>query len=190
MKQGESDRSNTDEPQDRVVVERVLAGDQECYRLLVRRYQDMLFRHALRMTGEADVAADLVQASLVKAYTNIGHCRDRDRFGAWLFRILANACKDHLKSRRRRDVRLDDATIHPEAHSNPQADLERVEARARLGTALARIPESLREAFVLKHVEGLAYEEIAVIMKTSVPALKMRVHRARELLKELLAERE
>ena len=113
---------------------------------------------------------------------------DRDRFGAWLFRILTNSCKDHLKSRRRRDVRLDDATVHPAAASNPQKDVELAETRAQLEAALARLPDSLREAFVLKHVEGMSYEEIAAVMETSVPALKMRVHRARELLKELLTE--
>ena len=176
------------EPTDREVVEKVLAGDKESYRLLVRRYQDMLFRHALRMTGESDVASDLVQASLVKAYSSIAFCRDRDRFGAWLYRILANACKDYLKSRRRRDVSLDDESVQPIAASNPQADVERSETRGQLQKALAQLPDSMREAFVLKHVEGMAYEEIAVIMNTSVPALKMRVHRAREMLKQLLTD--
>ena len=84
------------EPTDGNVVARVRAGDRDAYRILVRRYQDVLYRHALRMTGAADVAADLVQSALVKAYTHIDRCRDPERFGAWLFRILANRCKDHL----------------------------------------------------------------------------------------------
>src|SRR6266540_2167578 len=138
---------DTPDPSDRAIVERVLAGDREAYRQVVRRYQDVLFRHALRMTGENDVASDLVQSSLVKAYTNVSHCRDRDRFGAWLFRILSNACKDHLKSRRRKDVSLDDETVHPVAASNPLADLERSEVRSQLQRALNKLPESLREAF-------------------------------------------
>jgi RNA polymerase sigma-70 factor (ECF subfamily) len=188
MRKADAERTGGSEPDDRAVVERVLSGDRDSYRLLVQRHQDVLFRHALRMTGEADVAADLVQTSLIKAYTSIHHCRDQDRFGAWLFRILANACKDHLKSRRRKDISLEDAVVSPESSANPQADVERSETRVRLEAALAKLPVSLREAFVLKHVEGMSYEEIAAIMQTSVPALKMRVHRARELLKELLAE--
>ena len=188
MRRSEEAVRDEQEPSDRDVVERVLAGDRDAYRTLVRRYQDMLYRHALHMSGESDVAADLVQASFVKAYTSLGFCRDRDRFGAWLFRILVNACKDHLKSRRRRDVSLDDDTVHPAAASDPLSDLERTEARAQMRTALAKLPDSLRAAFVLKHVEGMSYEEIAAIMKTSVPALKMRVHRAREMLKQLLTE--
>ncbi|HEX6558675.1 MAG TPA: sigma-70 family RNA polymerase sigma factor [Longimicrobiales bacterium] len=188
MRQSERRPLESQEPTDREVVERVLAGDREIFRVLVRRYQDMLYRHALRMTRESDVATDLVQASMVKAYASIAFCRDRDRFGAWLYRILANACKDHLKSRRRRDVSLDDETVHPIAASNPQADVERSESRAQLESALARLPDSMREAFVLKHVEGMPYEEIAEMMNTSVSALKMRVHRARELLKQYLME--
>jgi RNA polymerase sigma-70 factor (ECF subfamily) len=173
---------------DRDVVARVRGGDREAFRLLVRRYQDMLFRHALRMTSEHDVATDLVQASFVKAYTNIAHCRDPDRFGAWLYRILANACKDHLKSKRRRDVSLEDQTNLADASVTPATALERSELRAVLNGAIAKLPESLREAFVLKHVEGRSYEEIAELLDTSVPALKMRVHRAREALKDALEQ--
>jgi RNA polymerase sigma-70 factor (ECF subfamily) len=174
--------------EDREIVARVRAGDQEAYRLLVRRYQDMLFRHALRMTSEHDVAADLVQASFVKAYTNLANCRDPERFGAWLYRILANACKDHLKSKRRRDVSLEDQTNLADAAVSPASALERSELRAVLNSAIGKLPESLREAFVLKHVEGRSYEEIAELLDTSVPALKMRVHRAREALKDALEQ--
>lgn len=171
---------------DREVVARVAAGDRDAFRLLVHRYQDMLFRHALRMTGEHDVAADLVQASFVKAYTNLARCRDPERFGAWLYRILANACKDHLKSKRRKDVSIEDHTHITDLGVSPAADLERAQLRAQLNRAVAALPSSLREAFVLKHVEGRSYEEMAELLETSVPALKMRVHRAREALKECL----
>ena len=174
--------------EDREIVARVRAGDREAYRALVRRYQDMLFRHALRMTNEHDVAADLVQASFVKAYTNLANCRDPERFGAWLYRILANACKDHLKSKRRRDVSLEDQTNLADATVSPAAALERSEIRTVLNNAIAKLPDSLREAFILKHVEGRSYEEIAELLDTSVPALKMRVHRAREALKDALEQ--
>jgi RNA polymerase sigma-70 factor, ECF subfamily len=173
---------------DREVVVRVMAGDRDVFRLLVRRYQDMLFRHAVRMTSDRDVASDLVQASLVKAYANIARCRDPDRFGAWLYRILANACKDHLKSKRRKDVSIEDHTELTDTTVNPAADLERTQLRKVLNKAITKLPDSLREAFILKHVEGRSYEEMADMLGTSVPALKMRVHRARETLKEHLEQ--
>ncbi len=168
------------------VVARVRNGDRDAYRLLVRRYQDLLFRHALRMTSDHDVAVDLVQASFVKAYSNLARCRDPQRFGAWVYRILANACKDHLKSKRRRDVSIEDQTHIADLNVNPAADLERTQLRQLLNQAVAELPDSLREAFILKHVEGRSYEEMAAMLETSVPALKMRVHRAREALKEQL----
>lgn len=175
---------------DEVLVERVLGGDREAFGVLVARHQDMLHRHALRMTRQADAAADLVQAAFVKAYTQLERCREPARFGAWAFRILANQSKDWLKNRRRRDVSLDamPVTQQTESGDDPAHDLETSELRTLLDGALDELPPGLREAFVLKHVEGLAYEEMAELMKISVPALKMRVHRARHLLQVALQE--
>lgn len=182
----EADPSARDEG-DAEVVARVLRGDREAFRILVRRHQDMLYAHALRMTGHGDVAADLVQASLVKAYTSLRRCRNPDKFGAWAFRIVSNRCKDYLKNVRRKDVGLEDAA--PVAGSrDPEEDLERAELRLRLGRALAQLPAEQREAFVLKHEEGRSYQEMAELVGMSVGALKMRVHRARETLREVLEE--
>ena len=178
------------EPDDAALVGRVLAGERRAYGQLVARHEDQLYRHALRMTGDADAATDLVQGAFVRAYTQLNRCREPARFGAWVFRIAANQTKDWLKSRRRRDVPLD---VTPERalladEPGPDDDLERDELRRILSRALAELPATLREAFVLKHVEGLEYEEMSKLMDVSVPALKMRVHRARQLLQAALQE--
>lgn len=175
---------------DAALVAAVLAGEQQAYGELVARHEDQLYRHALRMTGDADAAADLVQAAFVRGYTQLGSCRDPARFGAWVFRIAANQSKDWLKSRRRRDVPLD---VTPEGalateEAGPGDDLERGELRRILARALEELPATLREAFVLKHVEGLEYEEMSALMEVSVSALKMRVHRARQMLQAALQE--
>jgi RNA polymerase sigma-70 factor (ECF subfamily) len=175
------------QPGDEEVVARVLDGDREAFRILVRRHEDMLFAHAVRMTGRGDVAADLVQAALIKAYTSLDRCRDPAKFGAWAFRIVANQCKDYLKNVRRRNVDLD--AVEPVAGSwDPDRDLERSELRDRLDGALAQLPPDQREAFIMKHEEGRSYEEMAELLDASVGALKMRVHRARDTLIELLDE--
>ena len=182
----ESSRGATG-PSDGEVVARVLEGDRDAFRILVRRHQDMLFGHAMRMTGRSDVATDLVQESLVKAYTSLDRCRNPEKFGAWAFRIVANRCKDYHKNVRRKNVALDDAA--PMAgDQDPGEDLERGELRRRLDRALARLPEEQREAFIMKHEEGRSYNEMAELLDQSVGALKMRVHRARETLQELLRE--
>ena len=182
-------RTDTSPDTDAEVVRRVRNGDRESFRILVVRYQDLLYRTAVRHVQHSDVAADLVQNAYVKAYSNIWRCRDPERFGAWLYRILVNGCKDYLKSRRRSDVSLDDPDtprMQIPAPSNPEREYERLDTRARIERALYGLPETMREAFLLKHVEGRAYEDIAELLGVSVPALKMRVHRARTILKELM----
>jgi RNA polymerase sigma-70 factor (ECF subfamily) len=173
---------------DAQVVHDVLHGDRDAYRLLVRRYGDVLHAHALHMAGNGDTAADLVQRALVKGYQKLDTCRDPDRVGAWLFRILANQCRDYVRSPRRHDVPLQALPDVPSSRADPVDDVARAEFRQRMRDALEHLTPEQREAFVLKYVQGLSYEEIAAVMSTSVAALKMRVHRAREALRGLLEE--
>jgi RNA polymerase sigma-70 factor, ECF subfamily len=171
-------------PSDAELIRRVLAGERERFAELVARYQGGLFRHALGMVGDPDAAADLAQDSLVKAYTRLDSCNDPDRFAAWLFRILRNRCRDWLKNRRQHTVELrDDAHT---AADDPAGQLEQAELGRVMKQALAQLPEAQREAFLLKHVEELSYEEMAERLDTGISALKMRVMRAREALQELL----
>lgn len=173
---------------DAQVVRDVLSGDGDAYRLLVRRYGDVLHAHALRMLSNQDEAADLVQAAFVRGYRKLAACREPERVGAWLFRICANLCKDHLRARRKGHVSLTRLASVLPGRSDPEAEAADGEVRARVWTALDALTPEQREAFVLKHVEGRSYEEIAAAMDLSVASLKMRVHRAREALRSLLEE--
>lgn len=173
---------------DAQVVRDVLSGDRDAYRLLVRRYGDVLHGHALRMTGSPDEAADLVQKAFVKGFRKLATCREPERVGAWLFRILANFCKDHVRSPRRADVPMTAVGGALRSASDPESDATGAEIRARVWGALDALTPEQREAFVLKHIEGRSYEEIAAVMDLSVASLKMRVHRAREALRGLLEE--
>lgn len=173
-------------PSDAEVVEQVLAGRREAFGLLVRRYEDVLYRHALRMMGRPDDASDIVQQAFIKGFRNLRRCREPERVGAWLFRIAANLAKDHLKSRRRKDVSLEAVGALASPEEDPDEAAERSETRGEIARALARLTEEQREAFILKHVEGWSYEEMSERLGISVSALKMRVHRAREELQGLL----
>jgi RNA polymerase sigma-70 factor, ECF subfamily len=177
----------TEEPTDAAVVRRVAAGERDLYALLVTRYQAQLYRHALGMVGDPDAAADLVQDSFLKGYTSLAHCGEPDRFGAWIFRILRNRCLDYLKDRRRQTVPLEEATAFAPGRDGPERQLEQAELRRSLASALAALPAPQREAFLLKHVDGLSYEEMAELLGASVSALKMRVMRAREAMQVLLS---
>ena len=172
--------------EDQAVIDRVLAGDRNAFGSLIQRYSDPLYRHAVGMTGSPDVAADILQVSFIKAYNHLSEVRGR--FDAWVFRIVANGCKDWLKNIRRTHLSYEEDD-QPSGYETPEEELDRGELRSDLDTALSALPASLREAFVMKHVEGRSYEEMAELLDTTVGALKMRVHRAREALQALLEER-
>ncbi|MBA3891452.1 MAG: RNA polymerase sigma factor [Gemmatimonadaceae bacterium] len=171
---------------DQAIIQRVLAGERDAFRLLITKYSDPLYRHALCMTGSPDVAEDILQVSLIKAYQHLAEVRGR--FDAWVFRIVANGCKDWLKNIRRSHLSYEEDD-QPSTYATPDEDLDRTELRQDLEGALSTLPASLREAFVMKHVEGRSYEEMADLLGTTVGALKMRVHRAREALQALLEEK-
>ena len=176
----------TEVDSDQDVISRVMAGERDAFALLIGRYSDPLYRHALGMTGSPDVAEDILQTSFIKAYHHLGEVRGR--FDAWLFRIVANGCKDWLKNIRRTHLSYDEDD-QASGYATPDEDLDRTELRQDLDSALAQLAPSLREAFIMKHVEGRSYEEMADLLGTTVGALKMRVHRAREALQALLEEK-
>ncbi len=176
----------TEVDSDQDVITRVMAGDRDSFAMLIGRYSDPLYRHALGMTGSPDVAEDILQTSFIKAYHHLGEVRGR--FDAWLFRIVANGCKDWLKNIRRTHLSYDEDD-QPSGYASPADELDRTELRSDLDSALAQLAPSLREAFIMKHVEGRSYEEMADLLGTTVGALKMRVHRAREALQALLEEK-
>ena len=165
------------------VVRQVLAGDVESYRHLVTRYRQMYGRYAVALVGDADAAADAVQEAFVRAFDSLASCRDPDRFGSWFYRILTNQC--HSARERMRDSEsVDDVEI--EARERTDDALDRSELAEALHRAMARLTAEQREAFILKHVDGRSYEEMAELLGTGVDALKMRVHRAREALRTMM----
>lgn len=170
----------TDEPDDAVIVRRVLHGDVEAFGVLVDRYRTAFGRVAVGLCGDPDIAADAMQESFIRAFDALATCEHPDRFGAWFFRILRNQCHNH-RTRRRVHAPLEDArTPAPE---RTDARTERAELRVRIEAALGRLPAAQRDAFVLRHVDGRSYAEMAVLLAEPEDRLRMRVHRARDALR-------
>ena len=176
-----------DGPADVEVVARILGGDGEAFGILIRRYEPGLLRFATRMLGSPDAAADAVAESLVRAFRHLAQCRDPAHLRSWLYRITGNRCRSHLARRRMNDISLDDAPPVADA-ADVWVALERSEQVVLVERALAALPAEKREAFMLKHVEGMSYEEMAAATGARIPTLKMRVHRAREALLAALEE--
>ena len=172
---------------DAAVVARVLAGDTAAFGTLVTRYRAQFSRYAVRMLGTREDAEEALQDAFVRAYRSLARCDDPERFGSWLFRILANRCRTagSRKGRREKTFVHDEVALLGASHDHPA---EQVAWREEIHLALMRLEPEQREAFLLKHVEDLGYEEIAEITGVGVSALKMRVKRACERLRVLLQE--
>lgn len=164
----------------------MLDGDREAYRLLVRRFREPLFRHAVGMLDRPEDAADVVQEAFVRGYRKLDQCRDPEKIGGWLFRIASNLCKDRLRSPASDGIALEDAGPLASGVGDPEERLRDRELGDDLRSALDRLSPDQREAFLLKHLEERTYPEMSEMLGASVSALKMRVHRAREELRTLL----
>lgn len=172
---------------DAAVVRRVLSGDVEAYGVLVARYRDRLGRYAFHQLGNREDAEEVVQETFVRAYRALNRCRSPERFGAWLFQILVNRCRTMGgKGARRERFAVPDEDALDQARVEDSAD--RLALGDAIRWALDRLPYEQREAFLLKHVEDLSYEEMAKVTGAGISALKMRVKRACDSLRQLLAE--
>ncbi len=177
------------ESSDAELVRRVRTGDIGAYGALVARYRDRLGRYAVHMIGDRQDAEEALQDSFVRAYRSLGRCDDPARFGAWLYGILVNRCRTTgARAARRRRIFVNDINALNGASHPDQAD--RLEWSDSVNRALARLAPEYREAFLLKHVEDLQYEQIAELTGAGISALKMRVKRAREQLQQFLREAE
>ena len=171
------------QPSDASVVQRVLAGDVEAFALLVDRHHARMARYAFHLLGSEAEAEEAVQDAFVRAYRSLGTYAERERFGAWILRILVNRCRTRLVRERRRE---ETAAAWCREAEQPFEPSERLALRDELAVALAQLPCEQREAVVLRYADELGYDEIASITGAGVSALKMRVKRGCERLRAIL----
>jgi RNA polymerase sigma-70 factor (ECF subfamily) len=169
------------------LVHRALDGDSRAFTLLVDRHLQPCLRFATRMLGNRHDAEDVTQEALLRAYRALATYDSAGSFRTWLFAILVNRCRTSLLQRSRyvRRVLTDEDAMHG---ATARDDGPSTELRIEIERAVARLDPDQREAFLLKHVEQLGYEEMAAVTGAGVSALKMRVKRACERLRELLGE--
>jgi RNA polymerase sigma-70 factor (ECF subfamily) len=176
------------ETPDAAVVARVLAGSRQEFGTLVSRYQDRILAY-IRYMGfnEAD-AHDLAQDAFVRAFRHLRRCGDPDRFAGWLFRITANVCRTAGSRRARREAEPLDAyraalaTDEPGPHEQAEASWTKERVRA----ALDALPDDQREALVLMYLMDYSVAEIEEVTGASASAVKMRLKRGRDSLRDQL----
>ena len=176
---------------DQELVNRTRQGDSAAFTGLIDRYKYAVYGICLSLAGDFDLAEDLAQEAFIKAYLHLNRLKAPERFGNWLRIIAANECRLHL--RRNRPVAAPDAA--PSEHLLPpdqqtdaedqRAGQERLESAALL--ALGRLPEKNRQTLTLHYLGGHSVAQVAEFLGDSVPAVKMRLYRARrQLQKEAL----
>ncbi|MBC7791501.1 MAG: RNA polymerase sigma factor [Anaerolineae bacterium] len=172
---------------DSAIIKRVLGGHSEAFALLVDRYHERSIRYARSMLRDPRDAEEAVQDAFVRAYRSLDRYEDSERFGAWLMRILLNRCRTAggQADRRNKLFIVGDDTDVSAGEAHPA---ERTAWREEIDRALAMLDPDQREAFLLKHVEELDYDEMSGITGVGVSALKMRVKRACERLRDMLRE--
>ena len=175
-------------------------GREAAYRELIRRYERPVFSLILRMVRDRQLAEDLAQETFVKALNAIGSYRPEFKFSSWIFKIANNAAIDHLRRREVDTLSLDGAphATSPEdieatalqvgdKGETPLAELEARELGTAIERAIGRLRPEYRSCILLRHVEGLAYEEIAQLLELPLGTVKTYIHRARHELRGQLS---
>lgn len=192
---------NTGDADEQALITRSQHGDVPAFNCLVERHQESAYALALRMLGDPDAAADVTQDAFLSAFRAVGSFRGTS-FRAWLLRIVSNACYDTWRARARKPATSLEGLMAgdageergggtlPEAMADERWEPERVVLRVEVVEAIQRalleLPAEQRLALVLSDVQGLAYEEIAEVMQTSLGTVKSRISRARGHMRDLL----
>ncbi|MDZ7374052.1 MAG: sigma-70 family RNA polymerase sigma factor [candidate division KSB1 bacterium] len=183
------------EPSDEELIERFQKGDREAFEQIVERYKDQLLNFAYRFLGSRQEAEDVVQDTFLRVYRNRKAYRRVARFSTWIYTIAGNLAKTELRKRKRRklfsisdlgfeekDYEISDLTY------NPEDDVEGTLKEEIIQKEIERLPPKFREVIILRDVQGLSYEEIALILRIPIGTVKSRVNRARLRLQRRLKE--
>ncbi|MEW6204131.1 MAG: RNA polymerase sigma factor RpoE [Pseudomonadota bacterium] len=181
---------SSDKDDDLLIVQRVQAGDKLAFNLLVNKYHRRVARLLTRMVRNQEDIEDVVQETFIKAYRAIGNFRGDSAFYTWIYRIAINTAKNLLVTQGRRPSTLkesndgDSETFEDNAAlsniDTPESLYQTKQIGEAVNEAMAALPEELRSAIVMREIDGLSYEEIAVAMDCPIGTVRSRIFRARE----------
>jgi RNA polymerase sigma-70 factor, ECF subfamily len=180
------------DPSDESIVARVVAGDTAAFELLMRRHNRRVFRAARAILRNDDEAEDTMQEAYVSAFTHLCDFGGRSRFSTWLTRIAVYEALRRLR-RGKRMTSLEEAETNEHepmaATPSPEAAASDVELRPLLEAAVDALPVAFRAVFVMRAVEEMSVDETAEALDIPAETVRTRLHRARSLLRETLAEK-
>jgi len=183
-----SDSSRPDSP-DPALLGRAVAGDQEAFAEIYRRYHQVVYRFGCAMTGSEPAAEDITQEAFVAVFRDLARYDPaRASFTTYLYGIVRNLSRERLR-RERRFLSLDVLGPRNEAASytpDPSGAMVDAEVAAQVRRALANLPARYRELIVLCDLHGLSYADTAIVVKLSISAVRSRLHRGRQILRRQL----
>ncbi len=183
-------------PDDRALLAALRKRSPQAFKELFELYSDRMFRLAVKMLADEDEAEDVVQDAFLRFFEKLESFQGRSQIGTWLYRTVHNLCIDRLRTRKNfvelPDEGGDDAlpipTVFIDWRKVPEICLSEAEVNQQLDQAIVSLPETLRALFVLREIEGLSTRESAEVLGISESAAKVRLHRARLLLREKLTD--
>jgi RNA polymerase sigma-70 factor, ECF subfamily len=175
---------------DEQVVERVLAGDISLFEILMRRYNQRLFRVARGILADDAEAEDVMQEAYVRAFRELASFRGEARFSTWLTRIACHEALARARKRRRLVSITGGAPPDPPSHTpGPERELENRELQTVLREAVEVLPDPLRAVFCLREIEGLSTEQTADLLGLTAENVRVRLHRGKRSLRQMLDRR-
>jgi RNA polymerase sigma-70 factor (ECF subfamily) len=179
---------------DAEIIQQVLAGNTALFELLMRRYNERIYRAARSIVRDEQEAEDIMQQAYVNAFTHLRQFNGSAQFSTWLTRIAINEALARVRRRGRYEALDDDlSNVEPFMSTNPVQNPERQafvgELRGLLEWAIDTLPDGMREVFVLRDVEGLSTAEVAESLEVSEDVVKTRLSRGRAALRRALLER-
>jgi RNA polymerase sigma-70 factor (ECF subfamily) len=192
----QAERARMSEAQvDQLLVERVQKGDKQAFDLLISKYQHRIISLVARYVSDQTEALDVAQEAFIKAYRAIDRFRGDSAFYTWLYRIAINTAKNWLVARKRRppatDIDAADAEQYDmdsrlKEQGTPENELMREEIKRTVFDTISALPDDLRTAIMLREMEGMSYEDIAITMECPIGTVRSRIFRAREAIDEKL----
>jgi len=179
------------------LVERAKNGDTKAFEELMKRTQTNIYNLGLRLLGNKEDAADIMQETYINAYENLNKFEGKSSFSTWLYRIATNNALMKLRKEKNKKISIDeikkigDKTYKRDISDwseNPSSYFKSNELKEVLQQAINSLPPKYKSVFILHDIEGIPISEVASILSLSIPAVKTRVHRSRMFLREKISE--
>jgi len=178
-----------------ILIEQLKQKDESAFKKIVETWQNLVFNTAIGIVQNSEDAEDVAQEVFVQVYESVSTFKGESKFSTWIYRITVTKAMDHIRKKKRKKrfafiqslFGLNNEVLHdpPDFH-HPGINLDNKERAAVLFKAIEKLPENQKIAFTLHKIEGLSYQEVSVVMNSTISSVESLLHRAKNNLKKNL----